>query len=78
MAYNFRKIKCLWCDHVFMWQEESGEGLIIHEYRLKDTKQLVSKCTCPKCNEELLVIPNKYEAIDIDDERIEKIGIKCI
>ena len=78
MGYKFRGVKCPWCNHDFMWQENNGEGLKIYEYRLKETKELVEKCTCPKCNKSLIIIPKKYEGIDINDEKIEKIGIRGI
>lgn len=30
MPYQFREVKCPWCDHVFMWTKDRREGLIIH------------------------------------------------
>ena len=47
---------CPWCDHVFMWNENCGEGLILHEYRFKETGKLVEKAKCPKCSMDMVVL----------------------
>ena len=73
MAYKFREVKCPFCDHIFMFQENGGKGLKINEYKLKDTNQNIEKTKCPKCNENLFVIPEKLEATDEKDKKIKKI-----
>lgn len=78
MTYKYREIKCPWCDHVFMWSDDCREGLIINEYRLKESGELVPKAKCPKCSEDMLVLEHILEGIDTNDNRIEKIGIRGI
>lgn len=78
MAYEFREVKCPWCDHIFMWQKHSGEGLVLHEYRSRDTGEFVEKANCPECGMEMLVLERILEGIDTEDERIERVGIRGI
>ena len=73
MAYKYREVKCPWCDHVFMWNKNSGEGLIFHWYRLKETEEFVEEAKCPKCGEEMIVLENIFTGIDKDDDRIERV-----
>lgn len=70
MSYKYREVKCPWCDHVFMWNKNK-EGLIIHNYRLKETKEYVDEAKCPKCGEEMVVLPHVFEGVDVNDERLE-------
>ena len=37
MAYKYREVQCPWCDHVFMWNKNGREGLILYLYKLKET-----------------------------------------
>ena len=78
MKYEYREVKCPWCDHVFMWNKNGREGLIIHMYRLKGTKEYVEEAKCPKCGEVMIVLPHIFEGLDINDERIETIGVRGI
>ena len=78
MSYKYREVKCPWCDHIFMWNENGREGLIIHMYRLKETKEYVEEAKCPKCEEVMIVLPHVIEGLDINDERIETIGVRGI
>lgn len=78
MKYEYRQVKCPWCEHVFMWNNNEREGLIVHLYRLKETKKYVEEAKCPKCQEKMLVLPHILEGIDTDDERIEVIGVRGI
>ena len=78
MAYKYREVKCPWCDHIFMWSADVREGLIIYEYRLKESGKLVEKAKCPKCSEDMLVLEHILEGIDTNDNRIEKRGISRI
>ncbi len=43
MSYEYREVKCPWCDHIFMWNKNGGEGLVINEYRLKSSGEYVRK-----------------------------------
>ncbi len=47
-------------------------------YRLKETKEYVGDAKCPKCEKKMLVLPHVLEGIDVNDERIETIGIRGI
>ena len=78
MKYEYREVKCPWCDHVFMWNKNAGEGLVIHMHRLKETGQYVEEAKCPKCEMKMLVLNNVFEGIDINDDRIEHIGVRGI
>ena len=78
MKYEFREVKCPWCDHVFMWNKNGGEGLIIHMYRRKETGEYVEEAKCPKCEMKMLVLDKIFEGIDVDDDRIEHIGVRGI
>ncbi len=78
MRYEYREVKCPWCDHVFMWNKNGREGLVVHEYKLKETGEYVETAKCPKCAMEMIVLPHILEGIDIDDERIETIGVRGI
>ena len=73
MSYQFREVKCPWCDHVFMWTKDRREGLIIHWQKLKKTGEFVEEAKCPKCASKMIVWEHILEGIDFDDERVEKI-----
>lgn len=78
MVTKYREVKCPWCDHIFMWNENGREGLIIHEYRLKESGKYIEKTKCPKCAEEMLVLDHILEGIELNDERVEVIGARGI
>ena len=78
MSYKYREVKCPWCNHVFMWNKNGREGLIIHIYRIKETNEYVEEAKCPKCEEKMIVLPHVFTGIDARDERIETIGIRGI
>ena len=78
VKYRYREVKCPWCDHVFMWNRDGGEGLILHEYRLKENGKYIEKAKCPKCETDILVLDNVFEGIDTDDDRVERIGVRGI
>ena len=78
MGYSFREVKCPFCDHIFMWNKDGREGLILHEYKFKETGKLVEKAICPKCSNDMLVLEHVLEGIDTMDDRIERIGIRGI
>lgn len=78
MAYRYREVKCPWCDHIFMWNKDGREGLVIHEYRLKETGEFVEKTKCPKCDMDMVVLEHSLEGIDTKDDRIEVIGVRGI
>ena len=73
MNYVFREVKCPWCDHVFMWNKNSGEGLVFHMYKLKETREYVEIAKCPKCEMEMIVLDHVFEGIDVSDDRIETV-----
>jgi len=77
MTYEYREVKCPWCGHVFMWNK-NGFDITIHEYRLKETGEVVKRTTCPKCSMEMIVMEHILEGIDIKDDRIEAFGIRGI
>ena len=72
-GYVYREVKCPWCDHVFMWNKNGREGLIIHSYRLKETGEFAEEAKCPKCGEKMIVLDGVFEGVDADDDRIETI-----
>ena len=78
MPYNYREVKCPWCDHVFIWNKDGGEGLKIHEYKLKSSDEFVEKAKCPGCEMEMIVLEHTLTGIDLDDSRIIKIGVRGI
>lgn len=78
MAYEYREVKCPWCEHIFMWNKDGREGLIKHEYMLKETGKFVEQAKCPKCAMDMIVLEHILEGIDKKDDRIEKIGIRGI
>jgi hypothetical protein len=47
-------------------------------YRLKETGKYVEEAKCPKCEMKMLVLDKIFEGIDIDDDRIEHIGVRGI
>ena len=73
MKYEFREVKCPWCDHVFMWNKDGREGCIFPEYRLKSTEEFVQEAKCPNCEMKMVILEHVFEGIDVDDDRIEKI-----
>ena len=73
MKYEYREVKCPWCDHVFMWNKDGGEGTVIHEYKLKSTGEYVEKTKCPSCEMDMLVVEHILSGIDTDDEMVEKV-----
>ena len=78
--YEYREVQCPWCDHIFLWRKNSGEGLILHKYRLKTTGEYVETTKCPLCNMEMAVLEHILTGVDQGDSRLESItGItgKC-
>ncbi len=73
MSYKYREVKCPWCNHIFMWNNNSGEGLLLHWYQLKSTGEPVEEAKCPKCGMKMIVLEHIFTGIDIDDDRIERI-----
>ncbi len=78
MAYNYRKVKCPWCGHVFMWNKDEQERLITCIYQIKESRKHVKKTKCPKCEKEMLVLGGVFEGIDLNDNRVECIGVRGI
>ena len=78
MSYKYREVKCPWCDHVFMWQKNSQERLIIYEYRRKTTGGYIEKAKCPKCGMDMLVSDDSFVGLEMNDEQIEIIGVRGI
>ena len=74
--YEFREVKCPWCDHVFMWNKNGREGLIFHKYKLKASREYVEEAKCPKCEMKMAVLDKIFEGVDIYDDRIECIGTR--
>lgn len=70
MAYEFREVKCPWCDHIFMWHKNGREGLLFHEYRLRATGEFLEDAKCPKCGMNMVVLEHVLKGLDTDDERI--------
>ena len=73
MVYKYREMKCPWCDHVFIWNENGKEGVFFHIYKLKETGESVETTKCPKCEMEIAVLEHVFEGIDVNDDRIELI-----
>ncbi len=78
MKYEYREVKCPWCGHVFMWNKDGKEGISVLLYRLRETKEFVKEAKCPKCEEKMVVLPHIFEGVDVNDKRIEAIGIRGI
>ena len=78
MAYRYREVKCPWCDHIFMWNKDGREGLILHKYRLKETGKFAEEARCPKCDMDMIVLEHILEGIDTQDDRIEVIEVRGI
>ncbi len=78
MEYRYREVKCPWCGHVFMWNEMGREGSVTFEYKHKETGKLVEEAKCPACEKNMLVLDGVFEGIDVNDDRIERIGIRGI
>ncbi len=79
--YIYREVKCPWCDHVFMWNKNGGEGLTFHEYKVKLTGAYAERAKCPSCEMAMLVLDHVFEGVDFDDDRVEKLkkdGKVCI
>ncbi len=76
--YIYREVKCPWCDHVFMWNKNGEEGLKVYEYKLKLTGEYLEKTKCPSCEMDMIVLEHSFEGIDIDDDRVERTGIRGI
>lgn len=72
MAYRYREVKCPWCDHIFMWNKDGRRGLIMHEYKVKETGEFVQKVDCPKCSMNMIVLDHVLEGVDTKDDRIQK------
>lgn len=70
-GYKFREVKCPWCEHVFMWGNLS-EGLTLHDYKLKETGEILEEARCPKCNIKMVILEHILEGVDPQDKRIEK------
>lgn len=73
MNYSFREVKCPWCDHIFMWNKNGREGIILPEYRLKETGKEIETAKCSNCGMMIAVLDHILTGLDIDDDRIEKI-----
>ncbi len=78
MRYEYREVKCPWCGHVFMWIENAEEGIVIYLYRLKETGERAGAAVCPKCGRKMVVLDDVFEGVDINDDKIEWIGVRGI
>ncbi len=79
MSYKFREVKCPWCGHIFMWNENGWEErIVIYHYRLKETGERLGKTKCPKCDIDMIVQSSVLEGIDPKDDRVEAIGVRGI
>ncbi len=74
MSYEYREVKCPRCDHIFMWNKNSGEGILFHHYKLKSTGEPVEKAKCPQCRMEMIVLEHVIKGIDKEDDKIEIIA----
>ncbi len=70
MKYVYRKVKCPWCNHIFMWKKQDGEGCFIEDYIFRPTGEIAEKAKCPKCSENMLVVDDILTGLDMDDSRI--------
>ena len=78
MPYEYREVKCPWCDQIFMWNKTGGEGLLVYEYRLKSTGEYVARAKCPSCEMDMIVLDHILAGIAVDDDRLERIGVRGI
>ncbi len=78
MSYKFREVKCPWCGHIFMWNENGWEDFGVRNYRLKETGELLGDPKCPKCDKNMVVLNSVLEGIDPKDDRIEISGERGI
>ena len=76
MKYEYREVKCPWCGHIFMWNKHGQEGLVFHEYRLKETGEYVEQAVCPKCELDMVVLEHIFEGVDKKDDRIEDTTVR--
>lgn len=77
MGYKYRHIECFNCKHKFMWQEGT-DGDRYHGYRLKDSDTYIGRAVCPSCSNEMVVLPDIFRGVPIDDPRIEVDTIRPI
>ena len=70
MSYKYREVKCPWCDHVFMWDKNGGEGILVQRYRLKSTGEPVKEAKCPQCGMKMVVLEHVFTGIDKEDDEI--------
>ena len=61
-----------------MWNKHGQEGLVFHEYRLKETGEYVEQAVCPKCELDMVVLEHIFEGIDKKDDRIEDTTVRDI
>ena len=77
MGYEYREVKCPWCDHIFMWNKHPG-GLVIHNYIIKETGEYLKEAECPKCSEVIVVREHVLEGYTKDDGIVEHLqGERC-
>ena len=77
MPYEYREVKCPWCDHVFMWHK-NGDEWGYYQYRLKENGKHVGNTTCPQCSMEIIVLEHVFEGLSVDDDRIERVFERII
>lgn len=77
MAYRYREVKCLWCNHIFMWRNDGRKSHPTSEYRIKETGESVETAKCPKCDADMFVMEHILEGIDANDDRIESMSYEC-
>ncbi len=64
MKYEYRKVKCPWCSHTFMWNKNGKDGSSIHLYKLKETGKYVNEAKCPQCGEKMLVLDKILKGVN--------------
>lgn len=74
LQYEFREVQCYKCKHTFMWQRADGEST--HAYCWKDTNVYLDLAKCPKCDNEMLIVPHTLEGIPKDTEGIVESGVR--
>ena len=57
MAYKFRNAVCPYCEHEFMWRDDT-EWIPFYYYENDGIKENVAVAECPKCSKDMFLRPH--------------------
>ena len=72
--YQYRRVQCPQCEHIFMWIEYADLPSSYCVYKRKNVDEELGSTHCPKCNCEMIAPSDLTTGISIENQNVELIG----